>query len=75
MLSFLREKACFWQYRLLTFANIFLRNLLLFNLSTLSFLNLSKELVINYLVKNASKIEDASKKTRLKMLKDTNLFY
>jgi hypothetical protein len=52
-----------------------LRNLLLFNLLILLFLSLSKELVINYLIKNANKIKDTSKKTRLKMLKDANLFY
>jgi len=52
-----------------------LRNLLLFNLLVLLFLSLSKELVINYLIKNANKIKDTSKKTRLKMLKDANLFY
>jgi len=40
----------------------------------LLFLSLSKELIINYLVKNASKIEDTNKKTRLKILKDANLF-
>jgi len=74
MLSFLREKTRFRRYRLLTFANMSLRNLSLFNLSILLFFNLSKELIINCLIKNANKIEDASKKTRLKMLKDTNLF-
>ncbi len=73
MLSFLREKTRFRRYRLLTFANMSLRNLSLFNLSILLFFNLSKELVINCLIKNANKIEDASKKTRLKMLKDANL--
>jgi hypothetical protein len=74
MLSFLREKTRFRRYRLLTFANMSLRNLSLFNLSILLFFNLSKELIINCLIKNANKIEDASKKTRLKMLKDANLF-
>jgi len=57
------------------FANMSLRNLLLFNLSILSFLSLSKELIINCLIKNANKIEDANKKTRLKMLEDADLFY
>ena len=52
-----------------------LRNLLLFNLSILSFLSLSKELIINCLIKNANKIEEANKKTRLKMLEDVDLFY
>jgi len=74
MLSLLREKARFRQYKLLIFANIFLRNLLLSNLLILLFLNLSKELVINYLIKNANKIENISKKTKLKILKDANLF-
>ncbi len=57
------------------FANMSLRNLLLFNLSILSFLSLSKELIINCLIKNANKIEEANKKTRLKMLEDVDLFY
>ena len=74
MLSFLREKACSWQYKLLTFANIFLRDLLLFDLLALSFLSLSKKLIINCLVKNANKIKDASKKTRFEILKNANLF-
>ena len=75
MLSFLREKACFRQYRLLIFANIFLRNLLLSNLLILLFLNLSKKLVINCLAKNANKIKDTSKKTKLEMFKDAIIFY
>ncbi len=74
MLSFFKEKACFRRYRLLIFVDVFLRNLLLFNLSILLFLNLLKELIIDCLVKNASKIEDTSKKTRLKMLEDASLF-
>jgi len=51
-----------------------LRNLLLFNLSILLFLNLSKELIIDYLNKNANKIEVVNKKTSLEMLKDVSLF-
>jgi hypothetical protein len=74
MLSLSREKACFRQYKLLIFADIFLRNLLLSNFLILLFLNLSKELVINYLIKNANKIENISKKTKFKILKDANLF-
>jgi len=74
MLFFSREKARSRQYRLSIFANIFLRNLLLFNLSILLFLNLSKELIINCLTKNANKIEDANKKIKLEILKDANLF-
>jgi hypothetical protein len=74
MLFFLKEKARFRRCKLLTFANVFLRNLLSSNSLILSFLNLSKKLIINYLIKNASKIEDANKKTRLKMLKNANLF-
>jgi hypothetical protein len=74
MLSFLREKACSRQYRLSTFANIFLRDLLLFNLLVFLFLNLLKELIINYLSKNVSKIEDTNKETSLKVLGDANLF-
>ena len=74
MLFFSREKARSRQYKLLTFANIFLRNLLLFDLLILLFLNLSKKLIINCLVNNASKIEDANKKTRLKMLENASLF-
>jgi len=53
---------------------MFLRNLLLLNLSILLFLNLSKKLVINYLSKNASKIEVVNKKTNLEILNDANLF-
>jgi len=53
---------------------MFLRNLLSFNSSILSFLYLSKELIINCLIKNASNVEDANKKTRLKMFKNANLF-
>jgi hypothetical protein len=41
-----------------------LRNLLLFNLSILLFFSLSKELTINYLTKNANKIEKISKKNK-----------
>jgi len=59
---------------LLIFANIFLRNLLLFNLSILLFLNLLKELAINYLTKKKNKIENANKKTSLKIFKDADLF-
>jgi len=59
---------------LLTFVNMSLRNLLLFNLSILLFLNLSKELIIDYLNKNANKIEVVNKKTSLEMLKDVSLF-
>jgi len=75
MLSFLSEKACFRQYRLLIFANIFLRNLLLSNLLILLFLSLSKKLVINCLAKNANKIKDTSKKTKLEMFEDASIFY
>ncbi len=74
MLSFLREKARFRRCRLLTFANVFLRNLSSSNLSILLFLSLLKELIINCLAKNASNVEDANKKTRLKMLKNASLF-
>jgi len=74
MLSFLKEKARSRRYKLLMFANMFLRNLLSSNLLILSFLSLSKELIIDYLVKNASKIENANKKTKLEMLKDASLF-
>jgi len=52
---------------------MFLRNLASFNSSTLLFLNLSKELIINYLNKNANKIRDANKKTNFEILKDANL--
>ncbi len=74
MLFFLREKARFRRCRLLTFANVFLRDLLSFNSPILSFLSLSKELVINCLIKNANNVEDANKKTRLKMFKNVDLF-
>ncbi len=74
MLSFLKEKARFRRCKLLMFANMFLCDLLSSNLSILSFLNLSKELIIDYLVKNESKIENANKKTKLKILKDASLF-
>jgi len=53
---------------------MFLRNLLSSNLSILLFFSLSKELVINYLDKNANKIEIVDKKTSLEILKDANLF-
>jgi len=53
---------------------VFLRNLLLSNLLVLSFLSLSKELIIDYLDKNASKIEVVSKEINLEILKDVNLF-
>jgi len=53
---------------------MFLRNLLLPNLSILSFLSLSKKLVIDCLSKNANKIKIVNKKTSLEILKDTNLF-
>ncbi len=74
MLFFLREKARFRRCKLLTFANVFLRNLLSFNLSILSFLNLSKELIIDCSIKNASNVENANKKTKLKMFENANLF-
>jgi len=74
MLSFSRDKTCFRQYKLSTFVNVFLRNLLSFNLLILLFLSLSKELVINYLDKNANKIEVVNKKTSLEILKDASLF-
>jgi len=74
ILFFLREKARSRQHKLLTFANMFLRNLLSSNLSILLFLSLSKELIIDYLIKNANKIENANKKTRLKMFEDASLF-
>jgi len=74
MLSFSREKTRFRRYKMLTFANVFLRNLSLFNSSILSFLNRSKELIINCLIKNASKIEDANKEAKLKVLENTSLF-
>jgi len=53
---------------------MFLRNLLLSNSLILSFLNLSKELVIDCSNKNANKIEVVNKKTNLKIFKDANLF-
>jgi len=74
MLCFLKEKARFRRCKLLTFANTFLRDLLLSNLSILLFLNLSKELIINCSIKNASKIKDTNKKTKLKMFKNASLF-
>jgi len=74
MLSFSREKICFRRCKLSTFANVFLRNLLSFDLLILSFLSLSKELIIDCLDKNANKIEVVNKKTSLEMLKDANLF-
>jgi len=74
MLSFLKEKARSRRYKLLMFANMFLCDLLSSNSSILSFLSLSKELIIDYLVKNTSKIENANKKTKLKILKDASLF-
>jgi len=74
MLFFLREKARFRRCKLFTFVNVFLRDLSSFNSSTLLFFNLSKELIINYLIKNANNVEDANEKTRLEMLKNANLF-
>jgi hypothetical protein len=74
MLSFLKEKTRFRQYRLLIFANKFLRNLLLFDLLILLFLSLSKELIISCSIKNTNKIKNSNKKTRLEILKDANLF-
>ncbi len=74
MLFFLREKARFRRCRLSMFANVFLRNLSSFNSSILLFLSLSKELIIDCLTKNASKIENANEKTRLKVFKNANLF-
>jgi len=59
---------------LLTFANIFLRNLLLFDLLILLFFSLSKELVINCSTKNANKIKNTNKKTKFKIFKNANLF-
>jgi len=56
------------------FVNIFLHNLLSFYLSILLFLSLSKKLVINYLDKNANKIEVENKETSFEILKDANLF-
>ncbi len=57
------------------FANIFLRNLLLSNLLVLLSFSLSKKLVINYLAKNANKIENTNKKIELEIFKNANLFY
>jgi hypothetical protein len=54
---------------------MFLRNLLSFNSLVLSFLNLSKELIIDCLIKNVDNVENANKKTRLKMFKNANLFH
>jgi len=67
MLFFLREKARFRRCKLFTFANVSLRDFL-------SFLNLSKELIINCSIKNANNVEDANKKTKLKMFKNASLF-
>jgi len=53
---------------------MFLRNLLLFNLLILSFLSLLKELAIDCLDENASKLKIVNKKTSLEILKDANLF-
>ncbi len=53
---------------------MFLRDLLSFNSLILSFLSLSKELIINCLAKNVDNVEDPNKETRLKMLKNANLF-
>ncbi len=44
---------------------MFLRNLLLFDLSILLFLSLSKELAIDCSNKNVDKIENTNKKTSL----------
>jgi len=53
---------------------MFLRNLSSSNSLVLSFLSLSKKLIIDCLDKNANKIEVANKKTSLEMLEDANLF-
>ncbi len=53
---------------------MFLCDLSLFNSLILLFLNLSKELIIDCLIKNANKIKNVNKKTKLKILKNTNLF-
>jgi hypothetical protein len=53
---------------------MFLRDLLSSNLLVLLFLNLSKELIIDCLAKNANKIKDANKKTKFEMFKDANIF-
>ncbi len=74
MLFFLREEVRFRRCRLLTFANVFLRNLLSFDSLVLSFLSLSNELVINCSFKNASNVKDANEKARFEMLKNANLF-
>jgi len=74
MLFFSKEKTRSRRYKLLTFVNIFLRNLLSFNLLILLFLNLLKELAIDSLDKNASKIKVVNKKTSLEVLKDASLF-
>jgi len=74
MLFFLREKARFRRCRLFTFVDVFLRDLLSFNSLILSFLSLLKKLIIDYLIKNASNVENANKKTRFEMLKNANLF-
>ncbi len=74
MLFFSREKARFQRCKLFTFANVFLRDLSSSNSSILSFLSLSKKLIINYLIKNASNVEDANEETKLEMFKNANLF-
>ena len=56
------------------FANVSLRNLLLFNLSILLFFSLSKELIIDCLIKNANKIKDANKRRNLRCLK-TQIYF
>jgi len=53
---------------------MFLRNLLLSNLLILLFLSLSKELVIDYLNKNANKIKIVNKKRISKYLK-TQIYF
>jgi len=52
---------------------MFLRNLLLSNLSTLLFLSLSKELIINCPNKNIDKARDTSKKTSFEILENASL--
>ncbi len=74
MLFFLREKARSRRCKLLTFANVFLRDSSSFNSLILLFLNLSKELIIDYLIKNANNVKDVNKKTRLKMFENASLF-
>ncbi len=74
MLFFSREKARFRRCKLLTFANVFLRDLSLFNSLILSFFSLSKELIIDCSIENVDNVEIANKKTRLKMLKNVSLF-